>query len=571
MQNSKCAFSLIELLFALVAISCIIAIMAPTITVKLKTNAIAVGTEQAKISEDCSARFGADCSVCYMDICIVCSKACLEGETLNKATCSCSSCSQIDANCTVCKDGKCTKCAEGYGLTAGTCLKCAEGYYGDGTKECLPCPAGNYQDSEGSGSCIPCPEGQYQAETGKNSCITCPGGQYQTQTGQTSCRTCEVDFACPGGAQRNQCAINQGADAGSAVCSACSANCDDCQVPSICLACASGYYLSNNVCLSCEAGYTCDGTATPSACGAGYYSSAGSATCLACSAGYYSSAGSASCLACSAGYYSSAGSSTCLACSAGYYSSAGSSTCLACSDKTTNCAACNSSTGVCTGCVDGYTLGANNECEKITPCTNANCGQFAMCIETSETTAICMTKYNLGDHSALPPGANITLVQAGSGTVCTAESCCWNGNTAGSCDAENGGYSGCTRTLCDWSAANLGCQALTYMGKTWRLPYIHELDRAFSGYSVGLGINGLMLCDLEVGKSSAHCLNSAKCPSGKGGTATCYPSYVWSSQPYSPGYHYAMLTNGVSILGPSGLPALSALSVRCVSDVVMEE
>jgi len=143
------------------------------------------------------------------------------------------------------------------------------------------------------------------------------------------------------------------------------------------------------------------------------------------------------------------------------------------------------------------------------PCNNADCGDLAMCIELSDTKAICMTKYNIGDKTELPIASVVTAVAAGSACSSSATKyCCWQGITASTCDSLNGGYSGCTRTVCDWRAGNENCSKLTYLGKTWRLPTSEEwlsIKQQISSISIGQGIDGLMLCDYYSGYSSAVC------------------------------------------------------------------
>jgi len=90
----------------------------------------------------------------------------------------------------------------------------------------------------------------------------------------------------------------------------------------------------------------------------------------------------------------------------------------------------------------------------------------------------------------------------------TTKFCCWSGTTSTECNSNNGSYSGCTRTVCDWRAANEYCSKLTYLGKFWRLPTSNEwasIGTKLSNISIEKGTEGIMLCDHRSGYSSARC------------------------------------------------------------------
>ena len=139
--------------------------------------------------------------------------------------------------------------------------------------------------------------------------------------------------------------------------------------------------------------------------------------------------------------------------------------------------------------------------------------------------------------------------------------------TSAFCDANNGGYSGCARTVCDWRAANEYCSKLTYQGKTWRLPTSNELasiGTQISEISIGKGTDGLMLCDHSEGSGSAYCSNTNYCPGG--GNGDCYMQYVWSSYTANTdAYAYHLGFNTLN--GPNFFNTSYAFSVRCVSDL----
>ena len=210
----------------------------------------------------------------------------------------------------------------------------------------------------------------------------------------------------------------------------------------------------------------------------------------------------------------------------------------------------------------------------------AGCGELAMKI-TAGGKDICMMKFNAGDDAlnfgmnngavfALP--ATITNVMASGSSSCTPSEtkfCCWSGDTISSCDAANGIYDGCTRTVCDWRAATEFCSKLTYLGKSWRLPTNNELTSIgtqLSNISIGKGSEGLMLCDDISGKSSARCASSGSC--GNSYNDNCYPRSLWSSEEprVENAYHY-YLSNG-TWHGPYETSKEQAYSVRCVSDLL---
>ena len=166
----KKAFSLVELMVTLIVLSCIIAAMTPTITKKLKSQGITVGSGGGgknvsgdfEFSQDCSA-FGEDCALCFNNKCSLCSKSCLANEYVDTPTCTCQSCDKFD-NCLECNVNQCKKCENGYFINGLACEICPVGSFCDGIEK-----------------------------------TTCPEGKYTGSEGQTSCTTCEVGYACSNG------------------------------------------------------------------------------------------------------------------------------------------------------------------------------------------------------------------------------------------------------------------------------------------------------------------------------------------------------------------------------------
>ncbi|MBQ7286508.1 MAG: hypothetical protein IJW73_01975, partial [Candidatus Gastranaerophilales bacterium] len=171
------AFSLVEILVALIAVSCISAALAPVITKKLKSNGVSIGgggiggkTEDVEFVMDCSD-FGADCTMCFNDKCVLCTKECNDDQYVNTPDCTCADCADVDPNCIECSAKKCRKCKENYGLNLSTkkCYLCTNGQSSDGMSECANCPE-NYFCVDGNKT--PCAGNQF-APVNSTSCTNC--------------------------------------------------------------------------------------------------------------------------------------------------------------------------------------------------------------------------------------------------------------------------------------------------------------------------------------------------------------------------------------------------------------
>ena len=183
---------------------------------------------------------------------------------------------------------------------------------------------------------------------------------------------------------------------------------------------------------------------------------------------------------------------------------------------------------------------------------------------------LCVTKYNVGDTNGPTIASSVKTVNTG-GATCSANECCWKGGTSNTCTASGSwsghttSYSGCTRTVCTWYAANSSCQAWAPSGTSagdWRLPTQNEMKgwaNNIERVSTYLGSDGLQLCDY--GSSSCGSVRcnyySNRCSGAY--DDNCYPSDVWSS----PSGYYFFLSNG-SFYGPNSSNARLALSARCV-------
>ncbi len=119
---------------------------------------------------------------------------------------------------------------------------------------------------------------------------------------------------------------------------------------------------------------------------------------------------------------------------------------------------------------------------------------------------LCVTKYNVGDTNGPTIASSVKTVTAG-GSSCSANECCWKGTTSSNCIASGSwsghttSYSGCTRTVCNWNAANASCQSWAPNGTSagdWRLPTQNEMKgwaNNIQRVSTYLGSDGLQLCD----------------------------------------------------------------------------
>lgn len=189
----------------------------------------------------------------------------------------------------------------------------------------------------------------------------------------------------------------------------------------------------------------------------------------------------------------------------------------------------------------------------------------------------CVTKYNVGDPNGPEMASSVKVVNAG-GATCLANECCWKGTTSSDCTASGSwsghstSYSGCTRTVCTWHAANSSCQAWTPSGTntgSWRLPTRTELQ--YWNYSsnklyLNLGTAGLQFCD---GKGSFY--GSIYCSTLQNSCIgavfnTCESEGVWTQTTSSSKEYYVYFLRKGKFEELDGLDALWAFSARCVLD-----
>ena len=214
--------------------------------------------------------------------------------------------------------------------------------------------------------------------------------------------------------------------------------------------------------------------------------------------------------------------------------------------------------------------GAWNESAGAAPTSQADCDKYdAKFLTASQNggTAVCVTKYNIGDiPSATNGGIATSVTTVSTNTTCSANACCWQGKTASPCNSSGTSYSGCNRTVCTWYAGNASCQALAYNGTKagdWRLPTEAEMSKWKSNINTinkNKGDNGLRLCDNFSGYGAAQCLISYVCAGAN--NDDCCPYGVWSSTPTGSDYYFFFLHGGSFAQYYDGPRA--ANSVRCV-------
>ncbi len=219
----------------------------------------------------------------------------------------------------------------------------------------------------------------------------------------------------------------------------------------------------------------------------------------------------------------------------------------------------------------------NTELKNNAPQSQKDCDKFnALFIPASMNGGknICITKYNMGDNGLPLTAAQILSVNQ----TCTNKgNCCWKGTTSPTCGLSgNSGadYSGCSRTVCQWAAANASCASYAPNGTKaggWRLPTNSEFS-VWAQYATLLnnnkGKDGLQLCvnPETAGDASGY----VACSIGRNlctGSADnhCYPYTLWSQTPY-PNSNEIKYYTVVNTLKLSDLEQKLTASVRCVYD-----
>ena len=279
----------------------------------------------------------------------------------------------------------------------------------------------------------------------------------------------------------------------STICNSVSKGCIECEDDK-CLAASDGYFINasnksqacNSVITGCakcsdtltcsqaEDGYYMNGS-TPTTCPEGCAECSSASACSGCKSGYYlNGSNCSSCSSAMTGCAECNKGTACTKCNDDY--SLISSKCVKCPN---HCKAC-STTKICSVCNSGFTLTDNNACYKY------ECGDNVCLLTTDTDSIISIYRYNLGDNGGLKLTSDMAINICYAGAACPhgfATPLCWRANEAmgiytanyKSCgDTKYSKYSGCTRTVCNWQAANVAQQYYNDTG--WRLANVSEVD-----------------------------------------------------------------------------------------------
>ena len=221
--------------------------------------------------------------------------------------------------------------------------------------------------------------------------------------------------------------------------------------------------------------------------------------------------------------------------------------------------------------------------------SQADCDYFGKdlkFINSSQGGPACVTKANVGDTSyGGPPVKNVGgITVVGSSTACGSYGddsikCCWTGSNGNTCSSAKDGsrYSGCSRTVCTWEAANAACKnfAPTYNTKgKWRLPTTGEVSswaRVFD--TINSGDDGLRLCAegtyyydskfaiCSLGTTSSYCTIKNDSYSGQ-----CQPDTLWADDRSEYEAYYFWLINDQINDSYNSDSKTKPRSARCVLD-----
>ncbi len=606
----KKGFSLVELLISLIVISCITAAFTPIITKKFSSGVFG-GGGTGDLTTDCSDKFGDYCTLCTSAGCIDCGISCPDGEYMDTKNCICLPCKdKYGEDCTKCTEKKCLTCPDGEYLdsddncqscsdkfnhcascTESECTSCADGYVLTNPTSSNPCSSfscsspdfiqiGNLcitKKNMGDSSTLPIPSGVtvanvnqtcnssssnkccWKGATSGTNCDNANGGAY-SGCNRTVCDWYAADYICKnftaGGRTWRLATKSEMSNWGT---NSIGKGVNGLQLCDYWSGYSSAY---------CDSSYSCPGSTddfcypsevwSSSVSGSnsyGYNLNGGSwdqnnqgrlyADSVRCVAEVTSCADkiSAGCEMCDG--------NTCLKCASGYVLKNGKCEIDCASKFGANCTSC--TTSKCTACKGGYEL------------TNATTNPACEVPAFMQIGNLLVTRFNMGDHTSLPIPSGVAVANVNQTCdISSSKRCCWKGATSGAnCDNANGGaYSGCRRTVCDWYAADYICKNFTAGGRTWRLATKSEMSN-WDTNSIGLGVNGLQLCDNWSGYSSAFCNYSYRCPGLIG--VECYPSDVWSSSVSGSNSYYYYLNSGS--WGQNSYRRTYALSVRCVTEL----
>lgn len=245
----------------------------------------------------------------------------------------------------------------------------------------------------------------------------------------------------------------------------------------------------------------------------------------------------------------------------------------------------------------GYEAMHNVDVTGGEPAGQADCDKFNALFISSKYNGnpsgknICMTKFNALDNGGpfYPYNSDIAkndvkLVQRDS-QYCDTGSCCWHGVTSAS-STDGNGYSGSSRTVCQYSAAQKICNNWNPTGSykgAWRLPYKEELTSLAQYIQAESSIShflshylyeqGLQLCDGGASAGAAKCsyLTNTTALGACGIASTeqniyddCAPSRIWGDNGSYLHLGYSLATVGTEDFN------VYPKSVRCVSEAVLK-
>lgn len=310
----------------------------------------------------------------------------------------CLCCADLPVSTGASSEDDCELCPAGFfqdeeGSTE--CKPCAAGAHNQvqGASECQQCLAGEFKELEGPGVCSDCPVGTSQDKEGSTGCIPCPSGEFSEETGAEACDE------CPAGTYKKE--------SGPGVCVPCPARTYNPEPrASACLDCATFVLEGGTKCGGCDVGtYPNHETMECEDCPAGTVSAAG-LSCVPCPAGQYQpDEGQGSCLMCPRGKYKNfAGDGTCADCGANQIANEeGSSQCQTCVpgrvavvhvDGNHTCEVCPEGTFAslssheCEPCPSGtysdLPEGSEGPWTGVTACTACDAGTFSILDDDSE-------------------------------------------------------------------------------------------------------------------------------------------------------------------------------------------
>ena len=479
------------------------------------------------------------------------------------------------------KTSSCTECPEGYRngtkienkTEESTCLRnvpagyrvatakstdnkvCADGYYKGAhtvtygkTSSCTECPSG-YRDGTSldnkkaentclknvpDGNCVStakggtsaCAKGFFSTSHtvtygNTSSCTKCVAGSYQDSNGQSDCRVCGNNKTSSAGTKdSSKCSICSNST-GVSSWKKTSWNKNN-TMTNLCTidSCSKGYYKKDNACHSCSSKF--------------------GENCVECT--------ESACTACASGYTLQNGK-----CSA---------SCSTFGDKCKSC-----TPEGCTECEDGYAL-LEGKCVK-----KSNSSNTISLYDYIGLRYFKVQKVNAGDEGGLPiPTDKVKICYAGEpcsygGSTPT----CWvsKGNNTGSPCTGNG----CTRTVCNYDAAEEICSAyglrMITTTEVRSFNYLGGQMDAYNGFFDyflapydGTRTYGLRLCSMDGSDRFVdECYATYNC---KGADKNvCWPALVWVKDGTAQITHLGGHDNNPVSRTTTSIPKTGALSVRC--------